>query len=103
MIAKDHLGKVYPSLKAMATAWGISVKLLSDRLDRGMSVEGALTRPVRPYVNGPVRDHLGREFLTKKAMAESWGIAVVNLFNRIRLGWSIEDALTKPVRHKREE
>lgn len=46
MIAKDHLGKTYKSLVAMARAWGISYSTLISRLDLGWTVEDALTRPV---------------------------------------------------------
>lgn len=48
--ARDHLGKKYVSMSAMARAYGISDHLLITRLGRGWSLKRALTTPIRPYV-----------------------------------------------------
>ncbi len=47
---KDHLGKNYVSMSAMARTYGISEHLLITRLGRGWSLKRALTTPIRPYV-----------------------------------------------------
>lgn len=44
--SRDHLGKDYPSLTAMAAAYGLTVHLLSRRLVLGWPLERALTLPV---------------------------------------------------------
>ena len=46
--AKDHLGNIYPSTAAMARAYGIRPPMLFIRLNN-MSMEEALTKPVRVY------------------------------------------------------
>lgn len=47
--AKDHLGNIYPSTAAMARAYGIRPPMLFIRLNNNMSMEEALTKPVRVY------------------------------------------------------
>ena len=44
-ICKDHTGQEFPSLAAMARAWGLSPSMLQGRLDRGLTMEEALTLP----------------------------------------------------------
>lgn len=44
--AKDHLGKTYPSITAMAKAYNISQWVVRTRLNRGWSMEEALTQPL---------------------------------------------------------
>ena len=72
MIAKDHLGKTYKSLAAMARAWGILYSTLISRLDLGLTVENALTRPVG--FKACCKDHTGKEFSNAREMAKAWGI-----------------------------
>lgn len=43
--ARDHLGKDYPSLSAMARAWNLSPNCLFIRLEAGWTIERALTTP----------------------------------------------------------
>lgn len=44
---KDHKGKIYPSMKAMADAYHISPGVLSSRLHLGWPLKRALTQPKR--------------------------------------------------------
>ena len=46
---KDHKGNEYNSQRALAKAYGMSVKTLRNRL-KTMSLEEALTKPVRPCI-----------------------------------------------------
>lgn len=43
--SKDHLGKIYPSIQTMCKAWGINGWTFSIRLNKGWSIEKALTTP----------------------------------------------------------
>lgn len=43
--ARDHLGKTYPSLAAMARAWHLPVSCLYSRLNAGWDLEKILTTP----------------------------------------------------------
>ena len=49
LLSKDHTGQVFQSLKAMADAWGMSPRVVFDRLSRGWSMEETLTKPVRGH------------------------------------------------------
>lgn len=44
--ARDHLGKDYVSLSAMARAYGLSPRALYSRLNRGKQLKDALTKPI---------------------------------------------------------
>ena len=43
--ARDHTGRVFPSLAAMAAAWGQPYKRFERRLSSGWDIERALTAP----------------------------------------------------------
>lgn len=42
------------------------------------------------------KDHLGREFSSLAEMGRYWGIPVKAMYARFKMGWSLEDTLTKP-------
>lgn len=42
----------------------------------------------------PQTDHTGKEFPSIKAMLDAWGVTVSQYYGRIKLGWTIEQALT---------
>ena len=94
---RDHLGKEYPSLAAMARAYGHMPDVLSTRLKRGWDLETALLTPDHGRRTGVCRDHLGNCFLDKKSMAEAYGIDPKLCIMRLKRGWSVEKALTTPV------
>lgn len=45
-------------------------------------------------------DHRGKYHASLAAMCDYYGINVATFKNRITRGWSLDDALTIPVRHK---
>ncbi len=148
----DHLGNSYPSKAAMAQAYGLTFPQLEHRLTKGMSLERALTTPVKGHVrtvtdcfgqtfasisaaarfyglqaetlahklrNGTsfaeislqltegskdanITDHRGQIFRSQKAMAEHWGIKPLMYSDRIRNGWTKEEALTIPPGGRRD-
>lgn len=95
----DHLGQEFPSKKEMCEAWGLRVGTFEKRLKSGFTLEEALTRD--PSIKGvtptPVTDHTGQKFPSVKAMCERWGIKPDMYYNRLRIGWSLEDTLTTEV------
>lgn len=97
----DHTGRRFPTFRAMCAAWGQPEKRAAKRLAKGWRLERALTAPPRkPWDPVPCTDHTGRQFPSQGAMCEAWGIAQGLVCNRIRcMGWSLERALTTPVRH----
>ena len=91
---RDHLGRVFPSLSAMAAAWGLSPAALRQRLFRKWPLEKALTGlPGRRRV---CCDHTGRKFPTAAAMARAWGLSPDCLRERLFRKWPLEKALTVP-------
>lgn len=92
--ARDHLGRDYLSIRAMARAWGIEVGSLYDRLDRGWCLEQALTTP--SLGSTPSRDHLGRNYPNMAEMARTWGLSPHLVGIRLARGWTVERALTTP-------
>lgn len=49
-------------------------------------------------VGKPIKDHTGKEFSSITALCEYYGIERKTYCQRIKRGWSVEDALTKAVR-----
>ena len=47
-MVKDHLGKEYPTIKAMCDAYKINVRTYTSRLERGKTQEQALMSSVTP-------------------------------------------------------
>ena len=109
---EDHTGRKFSCQADMARAWGMKPVTLRARLNRGMSVEEALTRTtsrseiVKNCENNRVNfsnsgrkiaDHLGRQYNSIKEMADAWDINYDLLKDRINMrGWDIERALTTP-------
>lgn len=87
-------GVVYPSIVALARAYGVSADTVSRRLRDHISLEVALL-PER--LNRTLsRDHLGREYSSKREMFAAWGVPYERSVQRMLLGWSVERVLTTP-------
>ena len=97
----DHLGNRYCTTKEMAQAWGIPDPTFRARIQRhGWDLEKALTTPVYDAKEASGKrclDHLGKEYISWKALAEAYGIPYNTLRGRLRLGWSLEKSLTTPI------
>lgn len=90
---KDHKGKEYPSVTALAYDYGITPTLFYFRIKAGYSLEKALTKPL-PKRNLKAIDHLGREYKTINIMCEHYKINVATFRARINNGFSVKQALT---------
>lgn len=95
MNVTDHNGKEFATMNDMAKYYGMATRTLNERLTK-MSLKDALTTPVRKTSKGTCQDHLGNTYPSKRAMCEAYGIDRAMFFGRISIGWSLEDALTKP-------
>lgn len=91
---RDHTGRAFPSLSAMAEAWGLSPAALRQRLFRKWPLEQVLTGP--PGCRRVCCDHTGRKFPAVAAMARAWGLSPDCLRERLQRGWPLEKALTVP-------
>ena len=95
----DHTGATYPSIKEMCSHLGIQPETYTRRINvYHMSVEQALTTPVKPNGGQECRDHQGTRFKSLSLMCEHWHIDRKLFKYRIAHGWSLEDALTQPRR-----
>lgn len=93
--AKDHLGKEYPSITAMCSAYNIDYRRFRARMISGYSLKDALTRPLFVF-NTPdkqVMDHKGRVFRSLTAMASHYGMAYSTFKHRLKI-MPLKDALT---------
>lgn len=91
----------YGSLASLSAKFGVGIYTLRQRLSRGWSLHDALHTPVGVQGVGncrPCRDHLGNEFDSKSSMCGFWGVPAETFTKRISRHWSLEKALTTPVR-----
>jgi hypothetical protein len=100
ILAKDHCGREYKSLSAMARQWGISVNTFMTRITvLGWTIEKALTTPIgdnaqhkKPITYKGVKyDSLG-EFAT------AMGIKKDIVYARYKAGYTAEEIVEVPFR-----
>ena len=86
-------------IKDMCAFWNIKYETFSRRIKvYNMSLEEALTKPVKHNGGIVCYDHLGEKYYSVTSMCEHWGIARKLYEYRISHGWSQEKALTTPPR-----
>lgn len=91
----DHTGQEFESRAAMCAAWGVPDLTYKARIEAGLSVEEALTKPVSAGGNkAPCIDHTGAEFSSISEMCRAWGVQGGTFSTRMRRGYSLEEALT---------
>lgn len=91
---KDHLGNEYTSINAMCRAYGITKTTLRARLELGWTLEKILTHPENNSHLIRCTDHLGNMFESQKAMLEAHGVSHATYKHRLRVGFSLEQALS---------
>lgn len=101
-IQTDHLGNNFKGLRAMCKHYGITVSVYYQRLRLGWSLEETLTTPIGDHTKKGVacKDHLGNSFESIGDMIEHYGVTRTAYSYRKKLGWSLEDILTKPLKSK---
>ena len=95
---KDHTGQEFKSISQMCRAWNISRSTFNARTKSGWNIEQALTKPCAKIdiQQKDCYDHLGNHYASQNKMCEHYGITHHTLNTRLnKLGWSLEDALTK--------
>lgn len=93
----DHTGKVFPTFIAMCEAWGQKEMTVRQRMQNGMSLEKALTTPVKARHTAhrsTYTDHTGQTFSTFEQMCQSWGHNINTVRYRLQTGKTLEEALT---------
>lgn len=79
---KDHLENIFPTRKAMCEFWGIPSNSFVVRLQKGWSLEKALTTPFKKH-KGIVYE--GKHYKSQKELAEVLGVSS----NKVR--WYLEN------------
>lgn len=94
----DHLGNKFRSETDMCKHYGVQVCTFRKRRAKGNSLEvslynGNLTKTGKIYY-----DHLGNSYFSLKSLCETYNISTCTYLSRVKTGWSIEKALTVPVK-----
>lgn len=99
----DHHGRQFISVVEMCNHYRISCDTYLQRRKRGWSKERALTTPARlRRENIEPIDHLGNRYSDVASMCAFYLIPVNTFLKRYKqLGWTLEEALTKPIRPRR--
>ena len=98
----DHLGNQFASKSAMYRHYNKPGSTVDNRLRRGWTLEQALTidnddQSAKVNFGKTCTDHLGNSFPNIRTMCEHYGTTEKIYWGRIRIGWSIEKALTTPI------
>ena len=96
--AVDHLGNVFETKTAMCQHYGTDRTTYNKRIKKGLSIEQALSTGRIPKKGQKSVDHLGNIYETKTDMCNHYRIDRSVFNKRIKNGWSLEDALTIPLR-----
>ena len=100
----DPWGKEFNNYGEMADFHNIPKDVLNDRRKRAWSLERALTTPVGS-TNSAYKvcyDHTGRQFTSEQAMCRYWKVSKAAYRARLKKGMSLKDALTTPVKQKKQ-
>ena len=91
----DYQGRSFESFEQLARFYKMCPDTLKHRLKNGMSLEQALTMPVRRGQHVACKDHLGAMFCTFTDMCKHWRIKYTTFISRLNRGLSIEECLKK--------
>lgn len=89
-------GELYSTIGACCRAWGVNQATYSQLRSNGLAPADAYRRAPKAVASCPCTDHEGREYPSEQAMCDAWGMSVAMFKGRLRLGWSLEEALTVP-------
>lgn len=95
MPALVYKGKTYSSKKELATEFGIKPATLLYRLNKGYTIEEAITTELKPS-SVPIQ-YNGKEYPSISSLAKQTGTDVTILASRIRNGWDTQRAVETPV------
>jgi len=96
--AVDHKGNKFKSVSEMCRFWDVKLSRYKERVKMGWSVEKALTEPAKniKIIKKPCTDHLGNSYPSENAMCRAYNISRYTFTSRLKLGWTLEQALTAP-------
>ena len=91
----DHQGRIFESFEQLARFYAMCPDTLKHRLKRGLSLEQALTTPVRRGQHVQCKDHLGDVYYTFTDMCTRWQVKYSTFISRLNRGLSVEECLKK--------
>lgn len=91
----DHKGQSFESFEQLARHYAMCPDTLKHRLKSGLSLEQALTMPVRRGQHVQCKDHLENVYYTFTDMCEFWGVKYTTFISRLNRGLSVEECLKK--------
>lgn len=103
---KDHKGNEFISAREMCEYWNVvSYTVFCKRIyNRKWSIEDALTKPLHyrlhPSSRKSCKDHLGNKYDSEQEMCDKYGVSLTLFCKRLSRGYTLEKALTKPVRRR---
>ena len=103
----DFLGNEFLTIREMCAYYNISCELYNKRLWAGWTQKEALTIPKRKNRNKrltspnakPCFDHKGILYNSYSEMANTYSINPGTLMKRLSEGWTIKDALERPIKN----
>ena len=98
----DCFGQTFASISAAARFYGLQTETLAYKLRKGESFAAISRQLAEGSKDANITDHQGKIFQSQKAMAEHWGIKPLMYSDRIRNGWTKEEALTIPPGGRRD-
>ncbi len=95
----EYKGKYY-YIKELAKKYNQKTPTVYYRLKQGWSLEDALKSPPHTQNKGKGIEYKGKTYRSIRELAEKQGINPCIVNYRLSLGWSLEDAVEKAVRHR---
>ena len=90
----DHLGNNFGSISDMCEHYGITYQVFRHRQYLGWELKNILTRPIgKTRIGKQIVDHKGKTYKSLTDLAKSYNISYSKLDQRLRAGWTIEEAL----------
>ena len=87
--AIEFKGKVYSSQSELAKEFGFSTAHISRKLSKGLTLEEIILE-----YNSKCVDHLGNSYHLLGDMLAYWGVHRKTYNDRLKRGWTLEEALT---------
>ena len=89
----DHKGNGFRSMTEMFDFYGIEKWVYQERKKKGLPLEICLDPTYIVNEKKQIYDHLGNSFKTANEMCKHWDVNYSTYGERIRAGWTIEEAL----------
>ncbi len=88
-------GKQYPSIVALCEAHGVSYVTYWSRIDKGYTQREALGIDKKEIINGNAKSYVvnGKHYSSQTSLCDAHDTPVITFQNRLKRGWSVEEAL----------